>query len=193
MSSKQRMIDETYLLFSEYGEHFSLSQVTKSLGIKKQSVYNYFEKKDDLLLEMLNQEINKYIEEVDSQLIENSSLPLKETLYEFGLHFISVNDNATRIKARRYLAMIINADNMKSIKEKIVDNQLNYENYILKLLTTGTKDGLIKDCDLNFMNCFFFTFVRGLIDGSVASNPYSTSKEFYDKFFEEFWIMISSE
>ncbi len=191
MSSKQRMIDETYLLFAEFGEHFSLSQVTKSLGIKKQSVYNYFEKKDDLLLEMLNQEISKYTEEIDRQLIDISSLPLKEKLYEFGLNFISVNDDVTRIKARRFLSMIINADNMSTIKQKLEDNQLNYENYVLQLLTTGVKDGIIKECDLTFMNCFFFTFVRGLIDGSIASNPYPTTKEFYDKFYEEFWTMIS--
>lgn len=191
MTNKQRILNETYLLFAEYGEHFSLTQVANALGIKKQSLYNYFDKKDDLVFEMLSGEITKYYDEMDELFEKNSYLPVKKQIYHLGLSHICVNRDKNRVKARKALSSIMDDDYILTIKNNIIEQETRYEAILLQLLEQAADAGLIEGHDLEFMVCIFFTFVRGVIAGVMTSNPYDSRDEFYDKFFEKVWCMIA--
>jgi len=193
MSSKQRILDEAYLLFAEYGEHFSLSQVTKKLGIKKQSIYNYFVKKDDLIVEMLTTRINQYYEEINQSLETIATCTPKEQLYQMGLFFINSNADITRIKVRHCLSMIQHTELLRPLRDNIEQQTMKHEHRFIDILKKGIENEEIIDGDLKFFCCFYFTFLRGLIDGAIMSTPYESSKVFYDKFFEEYWSMISTK
>ncbi len=193
MSSKQRILDETYLLFAEYGVHFSLSQVTKALGIKKQSIYNYFDKKDDLLVEMLTTRINDYYDEINQSLEMIATCTPKEQLYQMGMLFINSNTDTTRIKVRHCLSMIPHTELLKPLRENIEQQKTKHAHRFIDILKEGVENEEIIDGDLKFFSCFYFTFLRGLIDGSILSTPYENPKDFYNKFFEQYWMMISTK
>lgn len=191
MTNKEAILDETFLLFAKDGEHFSLSHLAQTLGIKKQSLYNYFNKKDDLLVDMLTREIESYYRAIDESIAGHETLALKERLYHMGLVFLDNNKDKNRVKVRQSLSRIIDQDNMVAIKAMISHHKEKYQEYFQGLLEEAKRLDLVKHQALDFMNAFFFTFVRGLIDGLMSSNPYPSHQAFYDKFFQEYWTLLS--
>jgi len=50
---KKEIIQVTYEAFAEKGYSATLSEISGRLGLKKSSLYNYFDNKEEIFLEMI--------------------------------------------------------------------------------------------------------------------------------------------
>lgn len=80
MTKKEEIILSTLDLASKYGlKSFSMSQIADSVGIKKPSLYNHFNSKEELIKEMY-----EYIRNKSKQDISNISMEkiIKKSIYD---------------------------------------------------------------------------------------------------------------
>lgn len=193
MSSKQRMLEQAYILFCEHGENFSLSQVTGVLGIKKQSIYNYFSGKDELIIEMLNGKIDEYYYNSKSTFDKFSELDYKECLYRMGEFTISEFEDQNRLKFRKWLSMSLHTEGISELKDILTCNEAKYRAMIIDIIERAMADGTIKSTDVQFMVTAYIVLVRGIVDGMFTVENYEYSQEFFKKMFGNYWDAFTRE
>lgn len=70
--------------FTKHGyEGTSMADIANEVGIKKQSIYTHFKKKDDLFLEVCQDVFHEELEFVKRFIQQSFENPLKETLFNF--------------------------------------------------------------------------------------------------------------
>lgn len=185
------MIDQSYNLFCEYGENFSLSQVTNVLGIKKQSIYNYFSGKDELITEMLKYKVEIYYSDYKDAYDKLADADLKDRLYRMGEFTISEFKNEHRLKFRRWVSMSMTTKGIDEIKDIIESNESKFRDYIRILLQEAKYNRVIKNDDIEFIITAYIVLIRGIVDGILSLENYEYSQAFYKKMFEHYWIMIT--
>ncbi|MGB3366627.1 MAG: TetR/AcrR family transcriptional regulator [Acidaminobacteraceae bacterium] len=191
MSSKQKMIEQSYNLFCEYGENFSLSQVTDVIGIKKQSIYNYFSGKDELIIEMLNYKIETYYNNSENAFDDFKDLDLKERLYKMGKFTISVFESEQSFKFRRWVSLSMSTKGIEDVKDLIKLNESKFKDLVRGLLQGGIDSEVVKNTDIDFIVTAYFVLLKGIIDGILNVENHGYSQEFFKKTFEYYWIMIT--
>lgn len=85
-------IRETALAhFAKNGyEGASLADISAEVGIKKQSIYNYFKGKDELFLTVFRDAADREMQFTESYLQRSSTTPLKDMLYGFCIATVNV-------------------------------------------------------------------------------------------------------
>lgn len=193
MSSKQKMMEQSYNLFCEHGENFSLSQVTDVLGIKKQSIYNYFSGKDELIIEMLTSKIETYYDDSIVAFNKLNDASLKDRLYGMGKFTISEFDDEKRLRFRKWVSMSMSTKGIVEVKEIVKSHEAKFRSIINEIVQYGIEEGIIKVDDVEFIVTAYIVLIRGIVDGILSIENYDYSQEFYKRMYEHFWIMITSK
>lgn len=191
MSSNAKVIDVTYQLFCQYGDHLSLSQVAKELGIKKQSLYNYFASKDELIQAMLTLRIDRYYKSIIVFFDDAGDLSAKDQLYNYGLFVIKYHTNPEIISLRRWITVSPTYKNMDVLHELIYDYRLRYNNILTQLLNNCIESATADDKTMKYALNLYNTGILGIIIS--LNNPALNSdlEEFYDQFFDTFWSIVT--
>ncbi len=146
-------------IFGEKGYHSATSEeIAKRAGVGKGTIYQYFESKQDIFLQMHILYLQQYSENVTALIHEDSTfeenlrrlirfhLDNLHDLSQFGTQFISKVDPAT-ISSEEGCAI------MKNFKEK-----LGIEQY--KLITVAQQRGEIKEVDAELViSCMMGMFI----------------------------------
>ncbi len=61
------------LILKEGYAHVNISEISKGTNIKRGAIYNYYPKKEDIYLDLLNDEINIYLDGLINEHIENKT------------------------------------------------------------------------------------------------------------------------
>lgn len=124
--------------FAAYGySKTTLEDIANMLGMKKNSLYYYFESKEALFRELLEDEINNHVE--DMKIIISQNLPANKTI----LKIIKNQSKFIREQTQKYtikLSAFIELN--KVIKSEFSDLQKNEIKYLESILRQGYKDGL---------------------------------------------------
>lgn len=190
MNTRDRILNESYTLFCKHGDHFSLSQLANKIGIKKQSIYNYYTKKDDLIKDLIKIEIKKYYSEINDTVNKTTILPIKDQLKAFGSASIFSSTCNKRIFFRKWLSLALLKEDMEDIKELSTSYKADYENRFLELIKKGIENGELKNISATFIARYYITMIRGLIDGLKISIDKQSNIEFFNQFYEDFWKRI---
>ncbi len=67
-----KKVTKTLILKEGYA-HVNISEISKGTNIKRGAIYNYYQKKEDIYLDLLNDEINIYLDELINIHIENKT------------------------------------------------------------------------------------------------------------------------
>ena len=190
MSKRQEILEETYHLFSEYGYGVSLSQITGKLGLKKQSIYNYYDSKDELILEMLSWKATEYFDGLMNVLYETQKdLPdvRLNTIMRFILNYFK---NPEHLRLRRWVLISDIHDGINIIHELSKKYESAYFEELRKIIQECIDMGLIESNDVEDVFISFLVIVRGLIDGMFIYTRFSNRDEIVEKMIEKFWKMI---
>lgn len=191
MSSHLEIIEITYHLFCQHGDHLTLSQVAKESGIKKQSLYNYFPSKEALIQEMLTQKIESYSESIISFFDNVAGNPPKNQLYEYGRFVINYHMIENHLYLRRWITMSPTFEKMTTLQDLIYKYRLRYNEIVIRLLKSCEDIILADDATLEFGVNLFNVGIIGLI---VSENNFALTSEFdgfYEQFFDTFWSIVS--
>lgn len=166
MTNKREIIITKALdLFSEKGLYFSLSEVTAAAGLQKQSIYNYFTSKDDLIDVMLNLEIEKYeaallhkIEELNGEDKRNGLIGLMRFHIDYFL-------DEKKLKVRKWLNLLQEADINSKLKTKMTSIEKKYYSIVRTYFEDYFTNNQINMGSLDTSVMYYLVFIRGIIDG----------------------------
>lgn len=84
---RQAIIDAAVEVFGEVGyEQASMAEIAARTGVYKQTLYGYFESKEDLFVEVM---VGSAADEIKAAFaLLNTSTPIRETLTSFGKHYL---------------------------------------------------------------------------------------------------------
>lgn len=132
---KERLLKESLDLFIDKGfDHTSIEDITVKAGVAKGTFYNFFEKKEDVLLYYLDRELVKSRHEIQQKIGEMHTIVDKlELLIVTYLKYIFRNKGFAKILVRERVCKIGTGKNwnemvlMQAIRQILVDAKNNQE------------------------------------------------------------------
>ena len=118
LSTRDKILDEALVLFSENGYHgTSMREIAKAVGIKSSSIYNHFDGKEDIFSELFSYlaPLNLKEEDFQAKLLNREAAPFK-TLNYFGEIVIKEMQNPKKVKL---LKMMLKENNNPVVKKKL--------------------------------------------------------------------------
>lgn len=190
MNTKEKLIEESYNLFIEYGAHFSLTQLANKLGIKKQSIYAHFANKEALISSMLERKISSYDIRIDDYYSRISETDIKTQLYEYGLNGISgfVDKHMNAMRKRLSIQALFD-DEVKGLLELSHDN---FKSYVIKMLELGVEQGELTIDNIDGAAEFYMIIIRGINDNMIPKSEKEKQVQF-QAIYEEFWKFNSTK
>lgn len=175
MTSKRDIIIAKALeLFSERGLSFSLSEVTCAAGLQKQSIYNYFKSKDELINVMLNLEIETYETALFDKIRELGGVKSREKiigLMNFNINYFLVEK---KLKARKWLNLLQQTEIEPTLRIKLTSIENNYYRVIWTCFEDYFNENHMSTKNLESSVMHYLVFIRGIIDGLLVFNEDST-------------------
>jgi AcrR family transcriptional regulator len=191
MSKKSEIVSETFSLFAQKGYEFTLSDVAKVVGIKKQSIYNYFNNKEDLIEQMLI----KYIEEYFSvfKMIRKKSIQMetKDKLLIICSSIYKYFEDSQKLLVRKRIGLDKN-----KLPRRVYEILDKYEKYVSNMIYEIFKEGIrnkqIRNQEIENIHSYFIILIRGLIDGLFVLEAQNDREKFVNNMFEMFWKQIKT-
>lgn len=158
MSRKEELLESTFILFANNGYNLKISDVTETVGIKKQSIYNYFSSKDELIQTMIINKVNEYYDFVFDFFDHLEGASLKEIIRRFVTKVFEYYQEPLNLMCRRWLAIYLRMEHMTSIRSLISRKESDITNKLMNIF----KEHNGKDEDLLYLQ----VLIRGLLDGN---------------------------
>lgn len=187
---KEKILQITYEKFSEKGYNTPLSEIAVAAGIKKQSIYNYYENKDALFFDMIKLEVDAYFHERLSEIRELQDRAPDEQLKTIFFSIIDYYSDISKLKFWRWLLLIESKDLFKRIQSSIqvYENQVYKEmqGCVAKLLDDQKKAA---EYALPIIQTFM-TLLHGTLDGILLYHDTLDVKKYTENVWFMFWIGV---
>ena len=164
MSKKEEILLSTLDLASKYGlKSLSMSQIADSVGIKKPSLYNHFNSKEELIKEMYEYIRNKSKQNIANFILDNiNEKSSYDILYNSVMNYkkMVLNEDMFKFYSVIYSERTTNNEASKIVIEE-TDKMINATKKLFKLLKEKNK--LFID-DIEMASITFSMTIHSLID-----------------------------
>ncbi len=188
MDKKEEIIKAMFEVFSEKGHSASMSDISKKVGIKPQSIYSHFESKDQIIWLALEKEIESKFDSLRIKLesFENESCEI--ALKEIAFYIFEYFNDYTRLKFWRNISLIQNEELRKKCREKIRSMEAANGKKMIGIFQAGVKNGEIKSNNLEGMMNLYVAMIHGILDGMLLYNDSSIDmKDYANKTWDAYW------
>ena len=169
-NKKEKIMQAGIKSFAAYGYNkTTMEDIAEMLGMKKNSLYYYFENKDALFEAIIREEISKHADCQHSILTQN--LPASEKLIkivELFLQHIKEDSEKYSIKVKSFLEI------GKIIKKLFPDFKLGKCQILETTLNEGIKSGEFKQHDVSVLA----SDINLMIDGIIINCYWNSEAEF---------------
>lgn len=187
LDKKQEIIEAAFELFSIKGDHLSVSELARAVGIKTPSLYSHFESKDQIMEIMIRQEIQRYYECLEQEILVAEKLSCKEAmqrLFDFAMEYFGENK---RLRVWRTMPLISNEEHKSIFRELIEDQDKLYIQRMRKCFQKGLDNGEIcADASESALH-LYFTMIQGVLDIMLLRPIHPNINGFASKVFEAYW------
>ena len=184
METKKNIEETAVRLFAKKGTEFSISWITKEVGIQKASFYAHFSSKESLLYEIINREIDNYFFEI------------KEENRDLKNIFFSILDyyKGSEVKLLFWKRLLLFPPEVfeTTLVSKIADLSLKRFEIIKDILRNYIADGLIPKQNIDKTAIEFLSLLHGLLSSAIIYN-YRDRKDEYLEIWEDFWRGIGGK
>lgn len=184
METKNNIIEVAFRLFAEKGTGFSLSELTREVGIQKASFYAHFTSKEALLYEIVDREIDNYF------------LEIKEGNRDLRSIFFSILDYYAGSKVKLYFWKRLLLFPPKIFNDTLVRriNDLSFKRLevIKDILNDHLDDGKLPDQDLEKSAIAFLSLIHGLLS-SMIIYEFKNREEVYMQIWQDYWRGIGGK
>ncbi len=165
----------------------TISEVAKTAGIGKGTVYEYFENKDDIVFEIINIHIEKHNEGLIQSLKE-----VQTTREKLRLFFkVVLNDDEENTKHfngyKEFLSIVLSEENT-AMKEFNCSKNEFFSAELLKIFKQGVDTGELKPEALELVEGIM-TYQKGLALRKMTQSNFD-EKENFDKFMDTIFKLI---
>jgi AcrR family transcriptional regulator len=184
MTIKNKIIDVTYRKFSEKGYSATLREIAKASGLKKQSLYNYFDSKEALFFEMINFEVENHFKD---RLVDLKALDTLETTEQLKKIFMSIIDSykdLEKLKFWKRLLLIEKKSLLVETKKIIKANEYIFTKQLRSILLEilSKKPELSQYYDRILLT--YMSLIHGVLDGYLLYGD----EEYFDEYINEVWL-----
>ncbi len=170
-------------LLLEYGiSDLTISQIAKTAGVGKGTIYEYFKNKEDIVFEI----ITTYMLEYEQNLFEiiSESQSTKEKVYHF-LSLLFSDENAKQLKLYREFLAISLTNGTEDMVLFSAECKMRFATILNQIIDEAVSSGEIRAEASKLINMIII-FERGIVvDSKVsASDAKKEIREFLDTFFE---------
>lgn len=194
MDKKEEIIKAMYEVFAEKGYSTSMSDISKKVGIKPQSIYSHFESKDQIVWLALEKEIESKFESLRSKLENFESASCEITLKEIAFYIFEYFNDYRRLKFWRNISLIQNEELRKKCREKIRSLESANGKKMIAIFQKGVEKGEIKSNNLEGMMNLYVAMIQGILDGMLLYNDCCIDMQDYaNKTWDAYWEGIRKE
>lgn len=189
---KEKILRIAYEKFSIKGYNTPLSEIAVAAGIKKQSIYNYFENKDALFFEMIKIEVDAYFHERIDEIQNLKDRAPEEQLKTIFFSIIDYYSDITKLKFWRWLLLIDSKDLLEQtqtsiqVYEREVSKEL--QSCVANLLQDEKK---VKKYAIPIIQSFM-TLLHGTLDGILLYHEAYDVKKYTENVWFMFWTGVES-
>ncbi|WP_310441732.1 TetR/AcrR family transcriptional regulator [Sulfurimonas sp.] len=174
------------LFFQNGIKDLTISEVAKTAGIGKGTIYEYFKNKEDIVFEIVNillleHDIRK------NERIENLN-STKEKIKEFFTFFYNEEDAELRELYKEFISISLTTPNEEMIEFQSQCSK-NYFNWFENIIQEGIDRGELAVSSKNLARGVF-VFGEGIFISSVGTNTIVDVKEEIDKFVDTLFEFI---
>ncbi|WP_296558605.1 TetR/AcrR family transcriptional regulator [uncultured Acetobacterium sp.] len=187
---REKILRIAYEKFSIKGYNTPLSEIAVAAGIKKQSIYNYFENKDALFFEMIKLEVDVYFHErLDEIRILKDGDP-EEQLKTIFFSIIDYYSDISKLKFWRWLLLI----DSKDLFERTQASIHYYESEISKELQSCVANLLqdekkVEEYAIPIIQSFM-TVLHGTLDGILLYQDVFDTEIYTENVWFMFWTGV---
>lgn len=189
---KDKIINAALLVFSKKGYSASLNDIANIVGIKKQSLYNYFENKETLFKEVVEHEISVYlnflIKEINTYKNEKTEIFLKKLFYSIIEHF----NTPERLKFWRVLLILednySNEDNFKVIK----DAEIIFIKEIVLIFKEKFDESKMGNITIKNIYQTYLIMLHGVLDTALFYNHLIGKEELLESVWTVYWNSVKT-
>lgn len=172
-TTKSKILDTMYRLVADRGyDKSSIGQIANAIGIKKASVYYYFESKEDIFLQLVRSlyQIDHF--DATQLLLDTRSIPsYQQKMISMGEEFLDSyfeNQNLRKV----YAEIDIQTSRIPALKEIAKEADVRLNRFIADCLTHGVLIGAIPpDFDVSLHAQILYTILIGLDQAILYDLP----------------------
>ncbi|CAG9619939.1 TetR/AcrR family transcriptional regulator [Sutcliffiella rhizosphaerae] len=162
---KKQILESALFCFAEKGfQVATIDDIVRHSGISKGAIYNYFKSKEDIYIELLNENSNKSFEKLRDKLA--TFLTAKERLthlFEVFRSQVKVNDNWEKT-SRVHIEFWLSSNRNEDTKAFMYDRYQNvYKKIVTDIVEFGVMNGEISTtADVDFVGTIFWSTFDGI-------------------------------
>lgn len=168
-------------------KNITVAQVAKTAGIGKGTVYEYFDKKEDIIFEIINMHIEEYHNEFLKSIKEVTSAKEKISHF-FGFVLDDSEDNMKHFNGYKEYLSIVLADENSAMKEFNCASNDFFKEQMEKIIQDGIDNGELIPESLSLSNGLL-TYEKGLALLKMSENDYDVQADF-DQFINAIFKLI---
>lgn len=155
----------------------SLSEIAEKSGIKKSTIYAHFTSKEDLFIEVFENEINRARENLESTLNHNRSKDVEIILKQLLIRSVEYVMEHTPVGGFwAYMLFVPTNDLPQQVTIRINDLKSHIEKIFIELITRGIDKGQIIYKDPNSLVYLYLCLLQGSLLIKLNSKSFHMNK-----------------
>lgn len=187
---KELLLDVAFEEFAKSGYKTTLAQIATRAGIKQQSIYNYFEGKDDLLYETIAREIQSYYSARMSELHASDGLKTEERLKTLFFSICDYYKDVNKLRFWRWILLIDSAEFFQRTRDLIRESEREFYISFKDIVQDGMKNSDASEKDIFAAVQVFAASLQGIMDGMLLYQEIYDPQILIDNVWNFYWMSI---
>ena len=167
-------------------KNLTISQIAKTAGVGKGTIYEYFKNKEDLVFEIVNFLLLKYNEEKEKSLASVDST--KEKVKIFADFFYKEDEAELRAFYKEFKAIALSSANEEMIAFNTACS-IRYQTWLEEIIQDGIENGeLIHDAKKLVKG--LFASAEGMFINACSTNQYEGLEEEINGFIDAIFTLV---
>lgn len=164
----------------------TISQIAKTAGIGKGTVYEYFKNKEEIVFEIANIMMQEHSQKLHEQLMEQRST--KEKVKKFSEFFYSADERELREIYKEFVSLSLVKPNEEMVAFQTACFN-NYYGWFKKILQEGVESGELRAESLALAQGLF-VIGEGMFISKNATNAIDDLKQELDTFIDTLFTLL---
>ncbi len=189
---KELLLEVAFEKFAQKGYNTSLSEIAQGAGIRKQSIYNHFKDKDELLYETIKIELLSFYASKSSEFEGYMQLDVKEALRAMFFSICNYYRDINRLKFWRWILLIESKDLFTRCRDLIREKEGKFYSRIKLLLERELEGYNVNEDELKIAVQSFVVMIHGVLDGMLLYHEVYDSHILIENTWLFYWQSINN-
>jgi AcrR family transcriptional regulator len=164
----------------------TISQIAKTAGVGKGTLYEYFKNKEEIVFELVDILLQEYSLSLKNKL--DAELSVRNKVKKFAEFFYSSQNSELRTLYKEFISLSLSAPN----DELLAFQSACFNNYYLwfaELFATGVKSGELREESLGLTKGVFVT-AKGMFVSSCTTNVFLNLEQDLNEYIDNIFNII---